>query len=236
MIHFSRFDLIFLLLDPQSEVYDRQLAHHLVSMYYQAPDSGDTEDNDILSIGVLKDYIAYARNYVHPKLSEEAGQSLIHAYVEMRKVGAGHGRVTAYPRQLESLIRLAEAHAKVRLSPMVQQVDVDEAIRLHREAIKQAATDPTTGKIDASILTTGLTDSHRKKTADLAKAIRTMLQAKRSHSSQEQPNYDIQTIHKEIKAQSASMVPLDMFQEALRELENEGFLLTFGGKFVRITL
>lgn len=47
----------------------------------------------------------------------------------MRKVGAGRGQISAYPRQLESLIRLAEAHAKVRLSSVVELVDVEEAWR-----------------------------------------------------------------------------------------------------------
>lgn len=50
-------------------------------------------------------YLAYAKTYVKPRLSEEASQSLIHAYVTMRKVGSGSGKVTAYPRQLESMIR-----------------------------------------------------------------------------------------------------------------------------------
>lgn len=77
----------------------------------------------------MKDYIAYARTHVQPILSEEAGQYLIEAYVEMRKVGSGRGQVSAYPRQLESLIRLAEAHAKMRLSDNVEVVDVQEAKR-----------------------------------------------------------------------------------------------------------
>ena len=47
----------------------------------------------------------------------------------MRKVGSGRGTVTAYPRQLESLIRLSEAHAKMRFSPTVEIVDVGEAKR-----------------------------------------------------------------------------------------------------------
>lgn len=76
--------------------------------------------------------------------------------MDMRKIGSGRGMVSAYPRQLESLIRLAEAHAKVRFSDKVETIDVEEAKRLHREALKQSATDPRTGIVDISILTTGL--------------------------------------------------------------------------------
>ncbi len=49
--------------------------------------------------------------------------------VAMRKIGSSRGTVSAYPRQLESLIRLAEAHAKMRLSQIVELVDVEEAKR-----------------------------------------------------------------------------------------------------------
>ena len=84
-------------------------------------------------MATLRDFIAYSRTYIHPGLSEEAGQALVQAYVgmlyvhiyhklscdyhviDMRKIGSSRGAVTAYPRQLESLIRLAEAHAKMRL-------------------------------------------------------------------------------------------------------------------------
>lgn len=186
----SRFDLIFLMLDPQDEAYDRRLAHHLVSLYYQ---SEEQMEEEFLDMAVLKDFIAYARTYINPRLSEEASQALIEvcltcfsalqplnsqtsvvtntavslkcapdlmcvgpqAYVDMRKIGSGRGMVSAYPRQLESLIRLAEAHAKVRFSEKVETIDVEEAKRLHREALKQSATDPRTGFVDISILTTG---------------------------------------------------------------------------------
>ena len=77
----------------------------------------------------LKDYMTYAKTNFRPKLSERASQAFIEAYVEMRKVGSGRGQISAYPRQLESLIRLAEAHAKMRLSNMVEEQDVDEARR-----------------------------------------------------------------------------------------------------------
>lgn len=80
-------------------------------------------------MSVLRDYLAYAKENIHPVLSEEAQQRLIQAYVDMRKIGAGRGQISAYPRQLESLIRLAEAHAKIRLSKVVEVADVEEAYR-----------------------------------------------------------------------------------------------------------
>lgn len=129
-------------------------------------------------MGILRDYIAYAREHVNPKLTDEAQQRLIQAYVDMRKVGSGRGQISAYPRQLESLIRLAEAHAKIRLSQKVENVDVEEAWRLHREALKQSATDPLSGKIDVGILTTGLSATARKKRADLITFIKDILKKK----------------------------------------------------------
>ena len=171
----SRFDLIFLILDPEDDLFDRRLARHLVSLYYRGEDVSQSEELDMT---VLRDYLAYAREFVHPKLSEDASQRLIAAYVDMRKVGSGRGQVTAYPRQLESLIRLAEAHAKVRLSELVEVEDVEEAWRLHREALKQSATDPLSGKIDVGILTTGQSAATRKRRVEIAQALKALLQGK----------------------------------------------------------
>lgn len=51
-------------------------------------------------------------------------------------------------------------------------------IRLHREALKQSATDPLSGKIDVGILTTGLSTSARKKRAELVAKIKETLKKK----------------------------------------------------------
>merc|ERR1739838_1292520 len=91
---------------------------------------------------------------------------------DMRRGGSQSGQrggVSAYPRQLESLIRLAEARAKVRLSTVVESADVHEALRLYREALKQSATDPRTGIVDISIITTGLSATLRTPQDDLKK-------------------------------------------------------------------
>ncbi len=96
----------------------------------------------------------------------------------MREVGNRHGRITAYPRQLESLIRLAEAHARMRLSHNVELIDVEEASRLHQEALKQSATDPTSGTINLDIITTGQSESYRRRREEVKKAFKALLQKK----------------------------------------------------------
>lgn len=80
-------------------------------------------------MALLRDYLAYAKEHIHPRLTQDSKDRLITAYVDMRKIGSGRGQVSAYPRQLESLIRLAEAHAKLRLSETVDLQDVEEAYR-----------------------------------------------------------------------------------------------------------
>ncbi|XP_029498747.1 DNA replication licensing factor mcm4 [Oncorhynchus nerka] len=221
----SRFDLIFLMLDPQDEAYDRRLAHHLVALYYQ---SEEQIEEEFLDMTVLKDYIAYARTYINPRLNEEASQALIEAYVDMRKIGSGRGMVSAYPRQLESLIRLAEAHAKVRFSDKVETVDVEEAKRLHREALKQSATDPRTGFVDISILTTGMSATARKRKEEVAQALKKMIQ-----SRGKTPAMKYQQLFDDLRGQSEAAITKDMFEEALRALADEDYL-TVTGKTVRL--
>ena len=146
----------------------------------EVDDDSDEEDDDsdLIDMAVLRDYIAYARENFNPTLDEEAAAALISSYVEMRRAGSGRGQITAYPRQLESLMRLAEAHAKMRFSESVEKSDVDEAWRLYREALKQSAVDPSSGKIDVTILTTGMSSAARKRRIEVAQALKSMISKK----------------------------------------------------------
>lgn len=51
---------------------------------------------------MLSEYIAYARQACHPKISDEAGRDLVDGYLKMRNMGANRNCITATPRQLES--------------------------------------------------------------------------------------------------------------------------------------
>jgi len=81
----------------------------------------------------------------------------------MRSIGNTTKTVTATPRQLESMIRIAESLAKMRLSEFVEKRDVEEAEMLIKNALQQSATDPTTGKINMDIITTGQTKTNSEK-------------------------------------------------------------------------
>ncbi|CAK7273839.1 MCM DNA helicase complex subunit [Sporothrix epigloea] len=174
----SRFDLVYLILDRADEKTDRRMAKHLLSMYLEDKPQSAPSTNEILPVEFLTSYISFARANVHPVLSEEAGRALVDAYVEMRKLGqdvrAAEKRITATTRQLESMIRLAEAHAKMRLSSDVTGDDVREAYRLIQSALKTAATDAQ-GRIDMSLLTEGTSATERKRKADLKVAVLRML-------------------------------------------------------------
>ena len=180
-------------------------------------------------MSILRDYLAYAKEHIQPKLSEEASQRLIQAYVDMRKVGSGRGQISAYPRQLESLIRLSEAHAKVRFSQTVDIVDVEEAWRLHREALKQSATDPLSGKIDVGILTTGLSSAARKRRLELAQSVRKLIESKGGV-----PTINYQKLMAEIKEGSNVMVTREQFEDALKDLQDEGIIVVMGKTTIRV--
>lgn len=86
------------MLDPQDEAYDRRLAHHLVSLYYQ---SEEQMEEEFLDMAVLRDYIAYARTYINPRLSEEASQALIEVRERMMSpVPPPHGVLNLHPPPL----------------------------------------------------------------------------------------------------------------------------------------
>ncbi|AET41633.1 MCM DNA helicase complex subunit MCM4 Ecym_8360 [Eremothecium cymbalariae DBVPG len=174
----SRFDLVYLVLDKVSESTDRELARHLTSLYLtDRPTHVST--SDILPVEFLTMYINYAKKNIQPVITPTAKNELVKAYVNMRKIGddsrSDEKRITATTRQLESMIRLCEAHAKMRLSETVELEDVQEAVRLIRSAIKDYATDPKTGKIDMNLVQTGKSVVQRKLQEDLSREILNIL-------------------------------------------------------------
>uniref|UniRef100_A0A5S6QS04 DNA replication licensing factor MCM4 n=1 Tax=Trichuris muris TaxID=70415 RepID=A0A5S6QS04_TRIMR len=222
----SRFDLIFLMVDPQDEYYDRRLASHLVSLYFKGHEE---EEAELVDMSLLKDYISYAKSVCAPVLGQAAAINLIHKYVEMRKGDTSRGHISAYPRQLESLIRLSEARAKIRLASTVEESDVEEAYSLYREALKQVATDPLTGKVDINILALGMSATTRRAAAELRQAIKNKLLAK-----EDGVWVAPKSLLTEIRESGGAAVRRDLFEEVLNEMCKDELLLR--GRLGRVRL
>ncbi|KAK7196988.1 DNA replication licensing factor MCM4 [Novymonas esmeraldas] len=105
-------------------------------------------DAPYMPSSVLSEYIALARDTISPKLTEASHRQLARCYVELRQARGSSRTVSATLRQLESMIRLSEARAKMRYGGEVTVEDVLEAKRIISAALKEAATDPTTGLIN----------------------------------------------------------------------------------------
>ena len=166
----SRFDLIYLVLDTPNPVTDRKLAKHIVSLYFEHPPVRDA--SQVLPIEQFAEYVSYARNECHPVLSDAAVEKLTDCYVNMRRMSTTKNTISATPRQLESLVRLSEARAKMLLRDVVEVEDVEEAQRLLHAATLSAATDPRTGRIDMDLINTGRSASSRDRTTKLVQALK----------------------------------------------------------------
>ena len=180
------------------------------------------------AIEFLTAYISYARTKIQPRISPEASKELVNAYVEMRKLGedvrAAERRITATTRQLESMIRLSEAHAKMRLSETVTRDDVIEAVRLIKSALKQAATDARTGLIDMSLLTEGTSASERRRKADLKTAVLALL----DDMTRQGQAARYSEVVKRLGEQSSVQIEQVEFGETIRALEQEGAVMVVG--------
>ncbi|SGZ39065.1 related to DNA replication licensing factor MCM3 [Hanseniaspora guilliermondii] len=96
----------------------------------------------IVSIQFLKKYIQYAKEYFEPQLTDSATSVIVKTYTELRGTKDVRAAVTA--RTLETLIRLSTAHAKLRLSHMVEEEDANVARDLLRfTLLKEHSAEPT---------------------------------------------------------------------------------------------
>ena len=174
----SRFDLIFPIIDVMDEEKDSALAQYILSMHQSSAKTTSAKAPPAEQVGVidpvfLRKYVAYARQNFRPVLSDEAMGKIKSFYVEMRKRGKADGAVPITPRQIEGLIRMSEASAKIRLSDKVELADAERAIRLTTYVLDKVSRDRETGRIDADILATG----RPKSQVDKINAMLTMAQA-----------------------------------------------------------
>ncbi len=185
----SRFDLIFVLTDDPDTKRDSAIAQHILKSNYAGelstqkawnPDISQEDIDNALTVimpaiepEVLRKYVAYARKNIFPTLTEEAKEYFLKYYVGLRTQGQDSNKpVPVTARQLEALIRLGEASARLRLSDKVTLADAQRVVKILEACLRKVGVDPETGFLDADIIASGTTKSTRDRTKSVIDIIR----------------------------------------------------------------
>ena len=155
----SRFDLIFVLRDVPNKESDSKMSAHILEIHrkglspVEAPIPGD----------LLRKYVTYAKS-IRPALSSEAIQRINDFYLAMRGASEAEGSPVAITaRQLESLVRVAEARARSALRKEVTAEDAEAAITIMKKSLEEVGIDLSSYKMDIDIIMTGKPKSVRDK-------------------------------------------------------------------------
>jgi replicative DNA helicase Mcm len=163
----SRFDLIFVVVDKPNAADDAQMAEFILKNSMLNPEE-TLEENDSsiapISSDLLKKYIKHARRSCNPILSDEAKERIKVFYLELRgQYDSEDAIISILARNLDALVRLSEAYAKMALRKKVLKEDVDEIIILFKRYLKDTGYDETTGKIDMDRIFVGQSRSNLNK-------------------------------------------------------------------------
>ncbi len=211
----SRFDLIFAVKDTPDPQQDQKISEHMVSLHgkhgkpVRAPIPAD----------MLRKIIVYAKKYIHPQIkSKEVVNEITRFYVEWRKHAEPGNPVPVTPRQLETIIRLAKANARARLSEEVQIEDVNRAIQLLKLTLQEIGYDLESGRFDIDLIYTQKTKPER----DRISRFRQLLQKLDKEFPEGIPHDEIVTRAQEIGLDKVSI------EKMIEEDKNHGFLFEFG--------
>lgn len=146
----QRFDILCVLQDMVDPVADERLAKFVTSSHMTAVPTRDVLNGNIelsqfanhntrpgmIDQDLLRKYIQYARTNVRPDLRNNAfdQEKVASLYVALRRESANSGGVPIAVRHIESIMRMAEAHAKMHLRDHVRDDDMDLAIKMMLES------------------------------------------------------------------------------------------------------
>ena len=142
----TRFDLIFVVRDIPSKEKDTKIATHIIR---RNTNSG-TDKKSVIEVDLLTKYLSYAKRGA-PELTKEAEAKILDYYLQMRNVESEE-MITVTPRQLEGIIRLSTARARLLMKDKVEEEDANRAIFLIQSMLQDAGVDVNTGKVDLGVL------------------------------------------------------------------------------------
>ncbi len=142
----TRFDLIFVVRDIPGREKDEKIARHIIELH--TPQG--TDKRSVIDVDILTKYLSYAKRS-SPDLTKEAEEKILAYYLQMRNVESEE-MITVTPRQLEGIIRLSTARARLLMKDKVEEEDAERAIFLIQSMLQDAGVDVNTGKVDLGVL------------------------------------------------------------------------------------
>ena len=153
----SRFDLIFVLRDIPNKESDAKMSEHILEIHRR----GISPVEAPVEVELLRKYVGYAKG-VKPALGLDALKRLKEFYLAMRSASETEGSPIAITaRQLESLVRISEARARVALRKEVSAEDAEAAIVIMKKSLEEVGIDLSSFKVDIDIIMTGKPKSIR---------------------------------------------------------------------------
>jgi len=205
----NRFDLIFVMKDIPDKIQDEAIASHVLLEHRKAAAKAPIEPD------LLKKYIAYAKQKSFPTLTEPAVEEIKRFYVELRNSQQVADRmiksVPISARQLEALIRLSEASARLRLAKKVTKEDAQRAIRAVNKYLIQVGFDRETGQIDIDRIATGVPASERGRIIAIKEAIIKF-----------ESRFGKSVPLSELKKEMADKIPEDVIDDIIEKLKRSG--------------
>lgn len=157
----NRFDVIFPLRDLPDKEKDQKIAIHVLHEHQKKG------EEMLIPKELLRKYVAYSKQRIKPALSDEAVQKIKEFYVELRNMPvSSESSMRPIPisaRQLQALIRMSEASAKMRLSEIVSEEDAERAIDIMKYYLMQVGYDYESKTFDIDKGTGGIPTSERNK-------------------------------------------------------------------------
>ncbi|XP_073484716.1 DNA helicase MCM8 [Aquarana catesbeiana] len=173
---------------------------------------------------LLRKYIGYARQYVHPKLSPDAAHVLQDFYLELRKQNQGIDSTPITTRQLESLIRLTEARARLELREEAIKEDAEDVVEIMKYSLLGTYSDEF-GKLDFDRSQHGSGMSNRSQAKKFVSALNRV--AERTYNNL----FDYQQLRQIAKELQIQVTDFESFVSSLND---QGYLLKKGPKVYQL--
>ncbi|MFW9940002.1 MAG: minichromosome maintenance protein MCM [Candidatus Thorarchaeota archaeon] len=227
----SRFDLIFVVVDRPNPSEDAQMAEFILKNSMIKPEDNIEDLNESFApipSELLKKYIKHARRTYYPILTDEAKDRIKSFYLELRnQYDSEDAIISILARNLDALVRLSEAHAKMALRNNVTKEDVEEIIQLFKRFLKDTGYDETSGKIDMDRIFVGQSRSNLNRLESLMNRLKEIFEENNWRSLEKVNVIQILELEENLDKK--------FIENALEELIKEGTLYEPKNNFIKFT-